>query len=259
MASLAGKRILLTRPATQCQALVEQIEAYGGNPICLPVIEIAPPTSYAKLDEAILEIETFDWLILTSANGVKGLSARLHYHNLNLSPSLKIACIGEKTASAAKNHGMTPDAVPEKYVGEAIFHTLGDVQGKRFLLVRAEIARQALPEMIVDAGGIVVDTPVYRTIPADVSPAALAELHQGVDVLTFTSPSTVQYFNAILEANQLDFQAYATQTLIACIGPITAAAVEEFNLKVDIMPDVYTAEKMIIAIETYFQLERVNL
>src|SRR5512138_2516372 len=118
--------------------------------------------------------------------------------------SVKFAAIGPKTASALKERGITAHFVPEEYVAEAILPGLGDLRGKRDLLPRAEIARKALPEAIDAPGGTPHEIAVYQTLPADADPDGLAALRSGVDVITLTSPSTVQGFLTIAGQNGLD-------------------------------------------------------
>ena len=113
-----------------------------------------------------------------------------------------MAAIGPKTAEALKAHGVTPDFVPEEYVAEAILPGLGDLRGQWVLLPRAEIARKALPEAITAAGGVAHEIAVYQTLPAEPDAEGFAALRSGVDVITLTSPSTVQNFLAIVQTKR---------------------------------------------------------
>jgi uroporphyrinogen III methyltransferase/synthase len=137
---------------------------------------------------------------------------------------------------------VTPDFVPEEYVAEAILPGLGDVQGKWVLLPRAEIARKALPEAIANAGGVAHEIAVYKTLPAQPDPKGLAALKSGVDVVTLTSPSTVQNFIAIAKQNGLDLLNLTNNPVFACIGPITGQAAKEEGLVNLVIAKQYTIE-----------------
>ena len=188
------KRILVTRPRAQADSFVEGLRAAGFEPICFPVIEIRSVEDHARLDQALVQINKYDWVVFTSVNGVEVVFARLEKY----SSLPRVAAIGPKTAEALQARGVTPDFVPDEYVAEAILPGLGDLQGKWVLLPRAEIARKALPEAIVSAGGIAHEIAVYKTLPAQSDADGLAALKSGVDVITLTSPSTVQNFVAII-------------------------------------------------------------
>jgi uroporphyrinogen III methyltransferase/synthase len=153
-----------------------------------------------------------------------------------------VAAIGPKTAEALRARGIQPDFVPDEYVAEAILPGLGDVRGKSILLPRAEIARKALPEAITAAGGIPHEIPVYQTLPAQPDPEGLAALRAGVEIVTLTSPSTVQSFLALARQNGLDPLHLPGNPLFACIGPITEQAAREEGLVNIMVAKEYTTE-----------------
>ena len=163
----------------------------------------------------------------------------------------RFAAIGPKTAEALKAHGVTPDFVPEEFVAEAIVPGLGDLHSKWVLLLRAEIAREALPEAIAEAGGIAHEIAVYKTLPAQPDPEGLAALRAGVDIITFTSPSTVQNFVAIAKQNGLDPYNLPNNPLFACIGPITEQAAREEGLTNLVVAKEYTTEGLIEVIRKF--------
>jgi len=170
MASLSGKRVVVTRPEGQSQRFVEMLVNLGANPICLPVIEISPVADPQELDVVLKRLDRYDWLVLTSINGVAAVWERFDALNVQSLPKmLKIACIGPKTAAALKEKGYQADFVPEEYIAEAILPGLGDLEGLNVLLARADIARPDLPEAIRAGGGIADDICAYRTIPAESS------------------------------------------------------------------------------------------
>lgn len=235
------KRILVTRPRAQADSFVEGLRAAGFEPICFPVIEIRSVEDHARLDQALVQINKYDWVVFTSVNGVEVVFARLEKY----SSLPRVAAIGPKTAEALQARGVTPDFVPDEYVAEAILPGLGDLQGKWVLLPRAEIARKALPEAIVSAGGIAHEIAVYKTLPAQSDADGLAALKSGVDVITLTSPSTVQNFVAIIKQNGLDPLKLPNNPLFACIGPITEQAAREEGLSNLVVAKEYTTEGLI--------------
>ena len=142
---------------------MDGLRAAGFEPIYFPVIEIRPIENNAELDQALGNLASYDWIVFTSVNAVEVFFDRLTGSG---PPCHAIAAIGPKTAEALHACGVTLDFVPEEYVAEAILPGLGDLRGKWVLLPRAEIARKALPEAIVKAGGIAHEIAVYKTLPA---------------------------------------------------------------------------------------------
>src|SRR3974377_2197181 len=197
MKPLVGKRVLVTRPRAQAAELCDRLAAQGATPIVFPTIEIAPLDDYTALDRAIRHLAQYQWIIFTSVNGVKSFWERLHAVGAGLIPTLRVAAIGPATASALQAHDVTITLIPDEYVAEAIIESIGPVQGQRILLPRADIAREAVPVELRRRGAIVDEIAAYRTLPAQPDPDGLRELQRGVDVITFTSSSTVRNFLAL--------------------------------------------------------------
>ncbi len=240
-------RILITRPRAQADSFADGLRSAGFEPIFFPVIEIRPMDNNAELDQALKNLSRYDWIVFTSVNAVDVVFERLPspFGREVRDESLKIAAIGPKTAEALRKHNTEPGFVPEEYVAEAILPGLGDLRGKWVLLPRAEIARKALPEAIVKAGGIAHEIAVYKTLPAQPDAAGLAALRSGVDVITLTSPSTVQNFAAIARQNGLDPLRLPNNPLFACIGPITEQAAQEEGMIDLVVAEEYTTEGLI--------------
>lgn len=241
-------RILITRPRAQSTAFAAALTTAGFEPIYFPVIEIRPMDDNTALDRALLKLACYDWVVFTSVNGVEAV-----WEHLPPLPPLpmgrglgvRVAAIGPKTADALRARGVNPDFVPDEYVAEAILPGLGDLRGRWVLLPRAEIARKALPNAIAKADGVAHEIAVYHTLPAEPDPAGLAALRSGVDVVTLTSPSTVQNFVAIVRQHGLDPLCLPGNPIFACIGPITAQAAREEGLNNLAMADEYTTEGLI--------------
>lgn len=241
------KRILITRPRDQADDFAEKLRAAGFTPIFFPVIEIQPIENNVALERALAKLGCYDWLVFTSVNAVDVVIPQLPIQSLP-----QIAAIGPKTAEALKAHGVMPDFVPTEYVAEAILPGLGDLRGKWVLLPRAEIARKALPQAIFEAGGIPHEISVYKTLSVAPGAEGLAALQSGLDIVTFTSPSTVLNFIAIAREHGLDPLSLSGNPLFACIGPITERAAREEGLTNLVTAREYTTEGLI---ETISKLE----
>ena len=247
--NLVGLRVLVTRPRSQAEEFAASLSAAGAQVLLFPVIEIGPLADPSELDQALQELSVYDWLVLTSANGVQAVWERLEALGLDGLPAgLRIAVIGPKTAAVLQAHGVQPDFIPGEYVAEAILPGLGDLNGRKVLLARADIARPALADAIRMAGGEANEVPAYRTLPADPDPQSLYALQQGIDILTFTSSSTVHNFKALLAFHGLDALHLPGNPLVAVIGPITAATAREAGFKVDLVAGEYTARGLLQAL-----------
>jgi uroporphyrinogen-III synthase len=237
------KRILITRPRAQADSFAGALKDAGFEPIYLPVIEIRPIEDNPELDEALQNLASYEWVIFTSVNGVKVVFDRLPDGQLPAGP--RFAAIGPRTAEALTERGVTPDFVPPEYIAEAILPGLGDLDGKWVLLPRAEIARQVLPEEIAAGGGIAHEIAVYSTLPVDPDPQGMEALRSGVDVITLTSPSTVQNFVALSRRNGLDPLTLPGKPVYACIGPVTEAAAREEGLTGLLVAKEYTTKGLV--------------
>ena len=253
MKPLENKRILITRPRAQAADLCDKLAALGATPIVFPTIEIAPLEDTALLDEAIRHLDQYQWIIFTSVNGVNAFWDRLNLTGLQDLSGLSgnIAAIGPATAHALEAHGVAVTLIPDEYVAESIVASIGDVRGQRILLPRADIAREALALELRQRGAVVDEIAAYRTLPARPDPIGLAELQRGVDVITFTSSSTVRNFVALVGQDVI-----LPHTLTACIGPITANTARELGLRVDIMASEYTMTGLVAALADYFSTHR---
>ena len=253
------KRILITRPRAQPDEYAEKLRAAGFEPIFFPLKEIRPIENNVALARALSILECYDWVVFTSVNAVDvvfdslGSATETERHGENgaisrLGDSLvapRVAAIGPNKAEALQAHGVTPDFVPDEYVAESILPGLGDLVGKWVLLPRAEIARKALPEAIFEAGGIPHEIAVYKTLPVQPDPEGLEALKAGVNIVTLTSPSTVQNFIAIARQHELDPLSLPQNPLFACIGPITEQAAREEGLVNLVTAKAYTTEGLI--------------
>jgi uroporphyrinogen III methyltransferase / synthase len=257
---LAGKRIVITRARSQASTLARRIEELGGEVIEFPTIDIQPPESYAPLDDAIAKIQNYDWLIFTSVNGVEQFLIRLQ--SLGKSTSelnrIKVGAIGPETSKRLKVGGLQTFVVPEKYQAEGLLAVLNPemMRGKKVLIPRAAKAREILPETLRRWGATVDVVEVYRTVIPKANSSALTRMLQArhVDMVTFTSSSTVANFAKLLQGQ--DLKTILNGIAVACIGPITESTIEEMGGRADVVARQFTIPGLIRAIVDYFEWQR---
>ena len=253
---LFGKSIVVTRKGDQAEGMIERLGELGAEPVFFPVIETVAPEDWATLDEALNNISRYDGLIFTSVNGVRFFFQRLKeiQQDIRNLKNLRVYTIGPKTAEAVRDLGICVDVVPEDFVAESLIESIGKekITGQRFLIPRAAVAREVLPKTLREMGAQVDIAPAYQTIlPKPKSDAFSKRLQSGdIDVLTFTSSSTVKNF---LELTGKSLFEEVKKTRIACIGPITAETAKNAGLNVDILPKEYTVPALLEAIEDYYK------
>ena len=243
-------KVLITRSREQSQPFADALTTAGFEPVFFPTIQIRPMDDLSALTDAVAKIEKYAWVIFTSANAVDiffDTVGTQHFIPLQT----KIAAVGTKTAEALQARNVNVDFIPEEFVGEALFAGLGDVAGKWFLLPRAKVAREVLPQEIAKAGGIVHEISIYETVAADLDLDGLAALQTGVDVITFTSPSTMKNFMSLLEDAGLDPLYLPNNPLFACIGPVTEKAAREAGFSPLVVAETYTTDGLIEIITQY--------
>jgi uroporphyrinogen III methyltransferase/synthase len=253
---LFGKRILVTRARSQSSELTGLITNLGGEAIEFPVIRIVEPERGELLNAALHQLAEYDWVIFTSVNGVKHFFDRIQKSQLDIRQMYKarLAAIGPKTAAALSDKGLLVKVLPEEYKAEALVeHLRPFVQaGEKILLPRADIARKVLAEELRDMGCDVTEVDAYDTqIDATNAEEIVQMLERGqIDVLTFTSSSTVRNFIQAIGSITTEMEPLLQNTQIACIGPITAKTAESLGLRVDVMAKEYTIDGLIEAIKT---------
>ena len=240
---LFGRRLVVTRPRAQAAGFIDALTDLGADVLPCPTIEIVPPASWTPLDAAIDQLERYDWLVLTSTNGVAMFFDRLRERRRDLRAlhRARLAAVGSETAAAIAARGLLVDVVPEEFRAEAVAEAMiaAGVRGGRVLLPRAAVAREILPIALREAGATVDEVPAYETIMPS---GDLGELRSWlvdgrVDLVTFTSSSTVRNFVARLGA---DAEPLLAGVRAACIGPITADTARQAGLKVVVQPPTYT-------------------
>ncbi|MGB9197620.1 MAG: uroporphyrinogen-III synthase [Terriglobales bacterium] len=250
---LTGTRILVGRARHQAGSLSTSLRSLGASVIEIPFIEIRKPRSFAPIDEALKNLKTYDWLILTSANGVDAMWQRLRKLRIPRAKlkHLQIAAIGPATKRAIVKGGLKVKMMPEEYVAESVVKGLHDkVNGKRILLVRARVARDVIPDSLRTAGAHVDVVEAYETVVPEKSKMRLRALFKNKlrrpHVVTFTSSSTVRNFAELLGMRA---GASALKNIqFASIGPVTSSTLRELNLPVSIEAREFTMGGLIRAI-----------
>jgi uroporphyrinogen-III synthase len=254
---LSTLRIAVTRAEAQAEGLAEQLRALGASVLICPLIAIAPPADTAALDRALAQLGSYDWLLLTSANGVAALVERLR--ETGAAPAalarMRIGVVGPATAAALQRYNLRADLVPERHDAEGLLSALAahePLSGRRVLLAQADIARPALADGLRARGAVVDALVAYRTVPGPGADQLAQALRRGaLDVLTLTSPSGVRAVMDALgrtELTQREALALFDRVLVACIGPVTAQAAERLGLRVDVVPEQYTTEGLVAAL-----------
>lgn len=259
---LFGRRVVVTRARAQAGELSVELERLGAEVVEFPTIEIVPPQDFGPLDAAIQDLDTFDWIVFTSVNGVEALVERLRHHRLDLRAvprGAKIAAIGPATAERLVEAGLRVDVMPEEYRAEALIEALeGDsLAGKHILIPRAKVAREILPEKLRDAGAEVVVPPAYESGPSSEGKDILVKrLEAGeIDCVTFTASSTVENF---VRAFGDDSARLLSGASVVCIGPITAETARNHGFRVDAEATEYTIPGLVEAVLDLFAADAVE-
>ena len=251
---LFGKGVVITRPEKQADDLAQLLIKEGATPIHFPTIKIVPPLSWRELDKAIKKLDDYDWLIFTSANGVAYFFERLSAKGKDIRDlkGIKICCIGPATARQVQDKGIRVDLIPGEFISEGILKSFArkKLKGKKILLARAAEARDVLPEGLKKLGARVDVATAYVTVTSGRKKNELEDLfnENQVDVITFTSSSTVNNFRKIMGSG---FR-LPEGVKIASIGPVTAATARKAGFPVDIHQEEYTMEGLVNALNAYF-------
>jgi uroporphyrinogen-III synthase len=258
---LGGKRIVVTRAIEQARGLRECLENMGAVVLLFPAVSFSEPADTTDVDRAARALESFDWILFTSANAVRFFARRCRKLGVVWGESEKPLCaaVGPATASAAAAEGFKISLVAHEYLGSALARELSDsVAGKRVLLPRSERAGHDLPEALKAAGAEVTEVMTYHTggIGA-VEPAVMEAVREArVDVVSFFSPSAVENFRGELGTEA--FSRLGAKAALAAVGPVTAAALRNAGLPVVIEAQEATAESMAAAIRKYFSAQAAS-
>jgi uroporphyrinogen III methyltransferase / synthase len=263
---IEGKRIVVTRAKEQADGILAHLKELGAVPLEFPVIKFSDPDSYAPMDEAIENLSSYNWVIFTSVNGVDYFWRRMEKHGkgAEIFAGKKLGAIGPATADALRSRGVDPEFVPSRFVAEGILEEISakyNIAGTRFLLPRAAIARENLVEGLEQLGATVTQISAYNTVvggsdkPGELTPEKLIVMLEAweIDAVTFTSSSTVRNFaTRLAPVSQKSLPELMSRTVVACIGPITAATAREFGLTVGLEAQEFTADGLVQSMQEYF-------
>jgi uroporphyrinogen III methyltransferase/synthase len=263
---LFGRRIVVTRSREQAGEFVEMLEERGAEAIHAPALRIAPPEDLDTLDAACGAASTFDWIVFTSANAVDYFMRRLlAVSDVRELKGVRICAIGSSTAERVNRYGIRVDLVPEEYHTEALVEALSETSplaGVRFLLPKADIAREVLADELRASGAHVTEVVAYRTMIASAERDGGQDVYRmlldrQIDAVTFTSASSVRNFVKMLGEDQaVDL---LRTTVVACIGPVTAEAAQQLGIATTVMPERFTIPDLVDALVEHFSSEAVPL
>jgi uroporphyrinogen III methyltransferase / synthase len=254
---LSGKRIVVTRSLAQGEALAGPLEALGAEVIPIPTIEIRDPDSWVALDSAVARLGEFDFLVMTSVNGVQKFLERLAAAGAGVAQieDLEVGAIGPATAAALNTAGIRVDFVPESYRAEGLLEALEhrSLTGTRFLIPRARVARDLVPRVLRERGAHVEVVEAYQTVLPDVDRQALgAVFNPAPDLVTFTSSSTAVNFARLLEERLEGASLAPGEVRAASIGPITSETARSLGFQIVLEAEEYTVQGLISSIRDYF-------
>jgi uroporphyrinogen-III synthase len=243
---LRGKKILITRPEGQQQEWADQLKNVGAIPLFFPLIEIVPAVENIESRTAFENISSFDWIILPSANAVKYFFIRVKDHAIqNIGSSFAVT--GPKTKKIVEQYGCNVSYMPEEYTGESLAENIPLITNKKILISETDISDGRIRRILEGRGASVIEIPVYQTLLVKDKKADLQQiLDQGLDVITFASPSAVAAF----EEMKVDKKG----ALIASIGPVTSRKLEAHGIKPDITAKKYTTEGLTEAIIGHYKI-----
>jgi uroporphyrinogen-III synthase len=253
---LEGKRIVITRAAAQGEALSKQLSALGAIPVILPLVAFAEPEDFSALDEAIAEVEGFDWVVFTSAQAVRAIAARSESLKIPLRRAgnrTMIAAVGPASAEAARQTGLPVEYVANVHTGVALAGELGGrLRGRRVLLPRSDRANPDLPAALKKHGALVTEVVAYRTLqPTDVDKQKLGRIVAGeADAILFFSPSAVHHFAELAGVEQL--RELQDRLAITAVGPVTAGALRDAGAERFVVSADTTTAAVVNALEQYF-------
>lgn len=246
---LLGKRILVTRGKMQAAEFSRKLKDVGAIPIEIPLLAFKQSDKYHVIQKEIKQLHTYDWLILTSKNGVEFFFEFYEQYKIGatVTPFPKIAVVGEKTKKALLERGFQPNIVPTEFAAEGLFESLKPhlKQGSRIMLARGNLSRPFLVDELSKLGHYITDLIVYETIENNQGRDSLIELldKREIDIITFTSPSTVSAFcKLVVDTNWRD---WVKDCIFAVIGPITLQAAERMDIPIHISPKNYTIDDLL--------------
>jgi uroporphyrinogen-III synthase len=248
---LTGRSVVVTRAVEQAAGLSAPLEALGADVLIMPIIAIVGPEDWEPADEAIESLDAYDWVVLTSVNGVDALDERMRLHGLRIQDLAckRVAAVGSTTAARLRECGVEPTIVPERFRAEGLvaeLRAIGPAAGRRVLIARAAEAREVLPDDLRGLGFDVTVVAVYRVVSA-APPAEVLDRFEdgGVDAVVFASGGTARRFVEVLADAGMDARELLVGPVVASIGPVTTDALHELGIAVDVQAEEATAASVV--------------
>jgi len=250
---LAGKRVVITRAASQSAALIAALKAQGAEVVSLPLIQILPPLDYAPLDSAVRNLANFDWLIFTSQNAVTAVADRVSViSNVANATSVRVAAVGRATAEAAQLAGFTVAHVGQGGTAASLVYELAaELPGKRVLLPRSDRAASEILPRLQKFAAEVVEVIAYRTADTTQIDPASKEGVATSDAILFFSPSSVHSFVALQKSSALN--ALSDTVVVGAIGPVTSVALRNSGLRCDFQASEPSVEEIVATLTVHFE------
>lgn len=244
---LWGKKVVVTRSEHQADKMLDSLKALGALVIHLPVTKVVESGDAHLIKKVIDELDTFDWVVFSSANGVRQFLDKVSdYGAIEKLKSPRLAAVGPLTAELLSKMLRSPDVVPEQYISDQIASVLGEVRGKKILLASARQARKNLALSLKSSGAEVIELGHYDVVfNSDPNLVKIVEEAETPDFLTFASGSSVRAFAKLLEGTSRN---WLKQVPAVCIGPATAEVLKEYGVEPYRVAEVYTAEGIIAAL-----------
>ncbi len=254
---LLDKKVLVPRGKGQAKSFSQLVEMYGGIPVEIPLIAFRPIERNKCLQEYLEALDTYDWIIFTSNTTVETFFSFIDDSAKQVLP--KVAVIGKKTEGVLKKRGIPVDFVPSVYVAEAFVEEFLPYihKGSRVLIPKGNLAREYIASSLAEAGADVHEVVIYETYMPDESRTALAGMlaDNELDILTFTSPSTVDHLMDVVKSHGLEER--LKSCVIGCIGPVTEKKLRKYGLTVHASPEEYTVKEMLKSTITFIEKTKV--
>ena len=250
--ALHGKNILVTRPQEQAFEFASKLIAEGANIYLLPTVKITLPGDYTDVDRALNQLESYDWLIFTSTNGVRYFCERLQYLRLfgSILKGCRVAAVGPATALLLEKEGIKVDFVSASHTAESLANTIQDIEGKTVLIPTTDINRGKAREILTSRGAKVDEVAFYNTRKNEVANDYIVQTFRaGIDIITFTSSSSVEALVELTEPLNIPLEKYS----VACIGPHTADTARQHGLKVEVIANPFSLDGLISELIKYYE------
>ena len=242
---LNQKRVLVTRAAEQSASLEELLRDQGAVPVAVPMIQFRQTNDTSQLEH----LESFDWILFTSSNAIRYFFKMLPLDQRQRLAKIKLGCVGSQTAKTLAEFECQSDFVPSKFSSERLAEEIDLTAGQRILYPCPLKFNPDLPESLRAAGAAVVTWPLYETIQVDLHSATQSLIDDGVDIVTFASPSVVSSYCEQVP----DYKAQLQQCVVACIGPMTRRRATELGIEVNLVPEEFTAAGLVSALVKHFE------